>query len=247
MRYSELSESGYAFKLVELPIANIPHGIQGGTDEQRAQWEADGKPKAPTLGMRIIGPGEDIGIDALAKAYAKTQGVEKYDDVDPICVKARMVYTLATACVDPESDPRAPLLFFGDTVEQAAATLRNDPKHVLTFDTVVYLHEVYSCWRDKINPQANTIADLQLQEVTFKAAESADFLSYFRPGMLLNYAHTLAVLCVNSPELTGIISTISSRAASELERKQQKPSAPAKSASRKSKAKSKPPVKARRR
>jgi hypothetical protein len=215
MRYSELSESGYAIKRVTLPIANIPHGVQGGTDEQRAQWEADGKPTAPTLGMRILSPGEDIEVDHLAELSAKKQGVEKYDDVHPICVKERMVYTLATACVDPDTGSRAPLLFFGDTVEQAAATLRNDPKHVLTFDTVVYLHEIYEIWRDKINPQAGSIADYNLAEIHKKAAEDADFLAYLRPGMRLSYTHILAVQHLALLELTSTDTAFSRPAPTE--------------------------------
>ena len=224
MRYEAMVASGYAIRKIPLPIVNVPHGVQQGTDEQRKQWEADGKPEAPVCGMRVLSPGEDIEVDRLAEAFAKTQGVEKYDDVHPICVKARMVYTLATACVDPDTDSHAPLLFFGDTVEQAARTLFSDPKRVLTPDTVVYLHEVYEIWKDAVNPQANTIADYQLAEMARKAADDADFLALLRPGLRLKFTHILATLCANLPELSFGLSCLSNNGVANSPKTPSKPS-----------------------
>lgn len=210
MRYDQMIAQGHAIKKIPLPIVNIPHGIQAGTPEQLAQWEADGKPVAPIVGIRVIGPGEDVEIDRLADASSRALGVPTYNDTHPICVKERMIYTMATACVDPDSDPRAPLLFFGDTVEQAAAILRDDPKKILTFDTVVYLHEVYEIWKSQTNPQANTVEDHKLEEMAMKAADDADFLALLSPGLRLRFTHILAVLCVQSPELKAMFSLLSS-------------------------------------
>ena len=212
MRYSsdKIPASGWAFERVVVPLANLPHGLQQGTDEQRAQAFRDSVSTAPVCGIRALTDGEEDTCHRLAEAYARSQGVEKYDDVHPICVKALRVYQLATACVDPDSDPRAPLLFFGDTIEEAAETLRNDPKRNITGDTVAYLHERFEMWRDKVNPQANTLQDFRLAEAAEKAADDADFLAYMRPGLRLKFTHTLAALLVASPAWNSISSTLSS-------------------------------------
>ena len=169
------------------------------------------------VGLRVLEPGLDDEVDRLAEAYSKSQGVEKYDDVHPICVKARMVYTLALACVDPSSDPRRPIPFFCDepysadnhTVERAAEIIRtgivSTPEGELrigmTPDIVVYLNEQYEVYRDEVHPQALTLKDSELAEATRKAAESADFLLSLRPGMRLRLQHFMASLAVAALEI----------------------------------------------
>jgi hypothetical protein len=195
-RYSSTTPSGFAWKRVEVPLANVPHGIQKGTPEQRAQWEKDGCPKPQICGIRYLLPDENMEVDARAAELAATKGVKEYTDTHPICVESRMICTLAMACVDPDSDPHKPVLFFGDTVEEAIDTLRRDKNRAITPDTIVYLHERYEMWRDKINPQANTIADYELQEIAKKSADDADFLANLRPGMRLRFTATLAALAL---------------------------------------------------
>lgn len=210
MRYGDVPVSGWAIERVTVPLANLPHGLQDGTEEQRAQAATDGLKSAPTCGIRVLLDGEEDNCHRLAEAYSKQQGVEQYDDVHPICVKALRVYLLATACIDPDGDPCAPLLFFGDTVEQAAEVLRNDPKRNITADTVAYLFERYEIWKDKINPQANTLHDFRLAEAAEKTADNADFLVSMRPGLRLKFTHTLAALLVASPAWNSIASGLSS-------------------------------------
>lgn len=198
-RYSEAKPSGFAFHLVEIPLANSPFGLQKGTPEQELQRQKDGgTPKKLIAGVRVFLNGEDIEVDRLAAAYSAAHGVSTYDDVHPICVKARMTYTVAAAYCDHTSDPVNPTLFFGDTIEEAAGVLFNDEKRNITPDTIAYLHEQYEVWRDKVHPQANTIADYELQTACKGTAENADFLLRMRPGLRLRFTHTLAVLCLNS-------------------------------------------------
>jgi hypothetical protein len=195
-RYSSQTASGYAWERVTVPVANVPHGVQKGTPEQRAQWEKDGSPKPQICGIRCLSPDEDMEVDARAAELALEKGVKEYTDTNPICVNARMICTLAMACVDPDSDPHKPVLFFGDTVDEAIDVLRKDPKRSITPDTIAYLHERYEMWRDKINPQANTIADHQLQEIARKSADDADFLAKLRPGLRLKFTASLAALAL---------------------------------------------------
>lgn len=192
-RYSDIKPSGYAWKELELPLANVPHGLQKGTPEQRAQWEKDGKPKPLRVGIRALSPEEDLLAHEYASAYSAKHGVDEFVETNPICVLALQHYTLAMACVDPASDPYRPLLFFGDSVEEAADNLRCDPKHCITPDTVAYLYERYQVWRDQINPQALSLGDLSLHAAAEKAADDADFLLALRPGALLTFTATLAV------------------------------------------------------
>lgn len=206
-RYEDLPDSGFAWQIVDVPIANLPHGIQKGTPEQAAQAAADGlPPKLPQCGIRALSPGEDIEAHRLAAAFSKTQGVD-YNETHPVCVNSLMVYTLAMACVDPDSDRRKPVLFFGDSPELAAQTLRDDPKHLITLDTVVYLHERYLIWKDKINPQANTIADYEMQDILQRSANDLDFLASLTPGLRLKLLHTTGVLLVTSPGWTELASS----------------------------------------
>jgi hypothetical protein len=165
------------------------------------------------VGIRALGPGEDDEVDRLAESYSIKQGVAEYNDTHPICVKARMVYTLAKACVDPDSDPCRPLPFFCDdpfsadthTLERSAEIIRTGevatPNGIvrigMTPDVVVCLHEQYEVLKDEIHPQALTIKDAELAELCRKAAESDDFLFSLRPGLrvrLLRFTAPLALV-----------------------------------------------------
>lgn len=229
-RYEDLPDSGFAWQIVDVPIANLPHGIQKGTPEQAAQAAADGlPPKLPQCGIRALSPGEDIEAHRLAAAFSKTQGVD-YNETHPVCVNSLMVYTLAMACVDPDSDRRKPVLFFGDSPELAAQTLRDDPKHLITLDTVVYLHERYLIWKDKINPQANTIADYEMQSILEKSADDLDFLASLTPGLRLKLLHTTGVLLVTSPGWTELASSFARNDATKSCEKPTRPGKPNKKA-----------------
>lgn len=235
-RYRDLKQQGWSWKLVELPLVNKSHGIQQGTPEQAAQWEADGKPESPVLGIRALGPEEDLFTHEWAAAYSKEHGVAEYDERNPVCLLAHRHYTLAMACVDPESDPRRPLLFFGDNPEEAAETLRKDPKHAITPDIVDYLYEQYEVWKDKVNPQALSLGDMSLSAAAEKAAENADFLTYFRPGALVTFTACMAVQYTSLlAERSGITSGCSSAPKTKKPSSARKPAAKTSRSSKKSK------------
>jgi hypothetical protein len=210
-RFSQLALGTAAIKSVEFPRINVPYGVQRDSAEQKLARERDGTAEAKPVmvGLRALLPEEDDEVDRLAELYSKSKGVEKYDDVHPICVKARMVYTLALACVDPESDPCRPLPFFcdepyvadNDTIEKRAAMIRGPG---MTPDIIVFLHEHWLVWQDQINPQALTVADSELAELARKAAESGDFLLTLRPGLRLRLLHFMAALAVVALEVSGM-------------------------------------------
>jgi hypothetical protein len=209
-RYKDLLQSGYSWDTVVVPLANVPHGLQKGTPEQRAQWERDGKPEPSKCGIRCLSPDEDVQVYVCAAAFAKERGVPEFVDTHPVCVKAVQHYTLALACVDLDSpDPCRPILFFGESIEDAAETLRKDPKRCITPDVVDYLFERYQIWKDKINPQALSLADMSVASLAEQAAEQADFLAYLRPGALITFTHSLAVQYVTLAAQTFGASTTS--------------------------------------
>jgi hypothetical protein len=201
MRFNSLPEhllTGFrALKIIELPLTTQPHGIQADTPEQVAA--RDGKePVKVMVGLRALTPGERSEVLSAAYAYAISRGATGDIENSAVYQQSLAVYTAAMACVDHDSDRRAPILFFGDTLEQAADTIRRSP--LMTDDTVVYLRERQEAFQDEVNPQALTVKDSELFELAQQAAKSADFLHYFRPAMLIRFTQTLAVLLLNSLE-----------------------------------------------
>lgn len=201
MRFNSLPEhllTGFrALKIIELPLTTQPHGIQADTPEQVAARDGE-KPVKIMVGLRALTP-EERG-DVLAAAYARSVSKGATGDVESSAIYNQhlAVYLCAMACVDPDSDRRAPILFFGDTLEQAADTIRRSP--LLTDDTVVYLRERQEAFQDEINPQALTFKDDELYDLTKRAAGDRDFLYCMRPGNLVKFSHFLAVLLLNSLE-----------------------------------------------
>jgi hypothetical protein len=184
--------------VIDLPLANVPYGVQVGTPEQTRERERN--PEAyPRLkvGVRALLPFEREKVLELAGARAKAKGGTA-EEANPLYRHAMAIYTVAVACVDPETLSGDAPLFFGDTIEEAAEKLRTS-RHI-TDDIVLFLREQQEIWQDQINPQALTIADNELWSVAQKAAESEDFLHYFRPGMLARLAHLLAGLLLNAHE-----------------------------------------------
>lgn len=201
MRFSQLPASitqGFrALKIIELPIASQPHGMQPDTPEQKAA-RGDNEIVRPMVGLRALTPGERSDVLSAAFAYAISKNASGKVEESAVYNQALAVYTVAQACVDPDSDRCKPFLFFGDNLEHAADTIRNSP--LMTDDIVLYLRERQECWQDEVHPQALTIRDNELYEIAKKAADDADFLFRMRLGTLVNYALTLGALCVSLAE-----------------------------------------------
>jgi len=201
MRFNQIPEhltSGFrALKIIELPLTTQPHGIQADTPEQQ---EARGgtEPVKVMVGLRALTPGERADVLASAHAYAVRKGASGDVEQGAGYSQALAVYTVAAATIDPDSDRRRPLLFFGDTLEDAANTIRSSP--LMTDDIVLYLRERQESWQDEVNPQALTVKDSELYDIARKAAESADFLHFMRPALLIALTRTLASLLLTSLE-----------------------------------------------
>ena len=202
MRFNSLPEhllTGFrALKIIELPLTTQPYGVQPDTPEQVAARDGN-EPVKVMVGVRALTPEERGDVLSAAYAHAVSKGASG-DDVERSAVYAQSlaVYTVAMACVDPDSDRRAPLLFFGDSLEEAAKAIRKSP--LMTDDIVLYLRERQECWQDEVNPQALTIRDSELYETAKKSVEDADFLAKWRIGTVLSFARCMAALALSSLE-----------------------------------------------
>lgn len=225
MRFSGLPAqllNGFrAIKVIELPLTTQPHGIQTDTPEQVAARNGE-EPVKVMVGIRALTPGERESVLAAAYARAVSKGASGEVEASAAYAHAMSIYVTAAACIDPDSDHTKPLLFFGDTLEQAAETIRSSP--LMTDDIVLYLREQQESWQDRIHPQALTVKDSDLYELAEKAAKSADFLEFLRPGMLVQFTHTLAGLLMSSlAESSGSITTSTPDTASSNEKPKKKP------------------------
>lgn len=196
-RFAQISQGFRAIKVIELPITTAPHGEQRDTPEQASA--RDGAPAAlPIVGVRALMPGEREDVLCAAQARAVKRGITTDLETSPVYNQALAVYTVAMACVDPDSDRRAPVLYFGDTLEDAAEAIRTSP--LLTDDIVLYLRERQECWQDEIHPQALSVKDSEMLDFAQRAVADADFLSKFRLGTLVNSTRFMAALWLSSLE-----------------------------------------------
>lgn len=193
-RFCELIEGTRAVKIIDMPLANVPHGLQKGTAEQARERDLNPEAYKPLkVGFRALLPFERERVLQLASVRAKEKGGEATEG-NPLFRHALAVYTVAAAAVDSDPPPgEEPKLFFGDTIEQAAEKIRTS-KH-LTDDIVFFLREQQEAWQDEINPQALTLASDEMFEATKRAADEesgVDFLRLMRGGMLLRFTQLLA-------------------------------------------------------
>jgi hypothetical protein len=199
MRFSELpahfTQGFRAIKLIELPLANQSHGIQVDTPEQIAARDGN-EPIRVMVGLRALTP-EERG-DVLSAAFARSVSKGSTGEIEQSAIYQQnlAIYTVAAAAIDPDSDRRSLRLFFGENLENAADTIRKSP--LMTDDILVYLRERQESFQDEINPQALSIKDNELYDITKRAAASEDFLWCMRPGMLVKFSHSLAVLLLSS-------------------------------------------------
>jgi hypothetical protein len=198
-RFCDIEDGTRAIKVIDLPLANVPHCLQTGTEEQAKERELNPNAyRVIKVGVRALLACEREKVLELATARAKSKGGEPTSG-NGLFDHALAIYTTAAAYVDPDTPPgQDAKLFFGDTIEGAAEKLRTS-RHI-TDDIVFYLREQQEIWQDQINPQALTLAADQLWEATQKAADEkghADFLRLMRPGTLLRFTHILAAQCVN--------------------------------------------------
>lgn len=201
MRYSDmpahLTQGFRALKVIELPLATQPHGIQKDTPEQ-VEARGDSPVEKIMVGIRALNPEERSEVLSLAYSRAVSKGATGDVEKSAAYQLELAVATVGIAAVDPSSDRRRPILFFGDTLAEAVETIRKSP--LMTDDIVLYLRERQEAFQDEVSPQALTVRDNELYDIAKKAVDDEDFLHFFRPGLLVKFSRTMAALVLSSLE-----------------------------------------------
>lgn len=154
---------------------------------------------APEIGLRVLLPAEQDLAYERALAFARKRGCEKADNTDPSYNLGLSVYMLALSGVDPDSDPRAPEPFFGESGDVESAVHAILHCEHLTRDGIIYLAEAQELWQNAASPQAMKLGPKRLWELVGELAASEDpkvWLS-LEPATRWIFARTMAVQLVS--------------------------------------------------
>jgi len=193
-----------AIRRVECPIVNVPGPLQADQPEMAQQRAANTAAAQPGQAPPVAPPTVEVGLRVLTgeetsfvyeKAWAEAQrkGCPKPDETDPVYALALSVWTLAVACVDPDSEPAKPELFFGSTPAEAAAAIYASPH--LGRDGIAYLCEQHEVWQDLCHPQAKNAGFGQIWErVTEALTDDPRFFLQMRPALRWSFVRFMASL-----------------------------------------------------
>jgi len=208
MRYRDIVEGTRAIKVIDLPLVNVPCSLLPDIPELAEQRQKDalaaakkGGPEVPSsikVGLRVLTGDEFLEIEELARKMTESRGAKAVDG-DVIYHLAQSVFTVALACVDPDSDPADPTPLFGEKgkPETAAKQLLASPH--IGRDGIVYLAEQHEHWQDMCNPQALKVSADRLWQLVGEVAASNDASPFLllRPGMRVSFTRFMAALLVS--------------------------------------------------
>ena len=179
--FSNIVKGKRARKTIELPLVGTK------LDPKTGEWVGD----TIKLDIRILTGTEQIAALERAMATAKSKGVDKPEDGDPIYDLALVSETLALACIDSDSPESAPVPFFSSATE-----ILESP--ILTKDHLAFLSESLLSWQDDCSPRLfsaskddSAIAAARLAKANLPEAQR--FLLRMQPGMLVSFVHFMAV------------------------------------------------------
>jgi len=213
-RFSDVAAGVRAIHRVTLPLVNVPCQLLPDLPELAAQREKDaaaaasrGEPVVPAtveVGLRVLTGSEVLLIESLARKMAESQGCKAFEETDSIYNMAKSLYTIAVACVDPDSDPRAPIPFFGTKGDTPKASAESGVQAILDSehigrDGIVFLAEQHEHWQDLCNPSALKMSPERMWALVGEVAASNDASPFLllRPGMRWSFARFMAVLLVS--------------------------------------------------
>lgn len=207
-RLKDFTAGTRAVKRVRFPLVNVPCSLlpdipelaeQRAKDASSSPSDAPGKVPEPEIGLRVLLPEEQALAYEKALAFAKRRGSDKADTQDPNYNLGLSVYTLALAAVDPDSDPRNPVPFFGEPgdVESAAHAILSTPH--LTRDGIIYLAEAQELWQSMCSPQALRIGAHKMWEMVGEVAASNDVSPFLllQPAMRWSFVRFMAIQLVS--------------------------------------------------
>jgi hypothetical protein len=179
--FSQLAKGKRARKGISFPLL-APQAAEGeGARERELQVD-----------VIVLSGLEDAEVMAKARAFAKERGVDDPKDGNPIYDLALWAFTLAVACVDPESPETEPRPFFDGGADQIMGS------NLLGRDTIAYLYEHQQQWQDEVSPRARTIGAEALLAHVVAVAASEDPTPFFRlaPALRWTLHRSMAALLV---------------------------------------------------
>lgn len=218
IRFKDVASGSRAIKRVTCPLVNVPCHLlpdipelaeQRARDAKKAELAGSAPPAASGsifVGLRVLTGGEILEIyDKAAQVAVSRQ--HKPDDSSPIYNLAVGVYTLAAACVAPDSDPARPVPFFGDSSEPGAGVenwqsaydeIMASPH--LGRDGILYLVEQQEAWQDVCNPQALKIGADRMWDLAGEVAADDTGRPFFamRPAMRWSFTRFMALQLLSS-------------------------------------------------
>lgn len=146
-----------------------------------------------SLDLRPLREDEHIDVLSSALAFAKKKGLEKPEDGDPIYERAKMVHTLAIACIDSDSPKDAPTAYFDGGVEQILAS------EIMTPEVIGYLYLQQQMLQDEVSPLNADMSPAEFMAAALSTAKgNYSFFVNSRPGIQWSFMRTLAKLHVDS-------------------------------------------------
>lgn len=206
-QFTNILKGTRAIKRVTCPVVNVSANATADSPEAPLQFEC---------GVRVLTGAEHEDVYAKALARTKRLGGEDRDD-SHLYNLSLQVYTIASAYVDPDSDPESPKLYFGDNIEDAAEKILKS--ELLSRDTLAYLAEVQESWQEQCNPQTAPSRDEMLRCIE-EGAKDASFFLLLRPGARQICMLTMAQMLV---DLLKDKSSASSPSKAEQEKRSSEP------------------------
>lgn len=185
MKFSELEKGTRAIKVVSFRLGNAPlvEGHKPGDPIPEDEF-------AVRVGLRIMTGEELARVYKEARAAAFAAGCKEWLDSDPVCRLYDQAYTIAVACVDPDSQGQSEP-FFDRGVQQVLSS----PE--LGADNIAYLFEQHRLWEDEANLRVDGLTLSQIWDLMAKEAARSENaispLARLRPGALKIYTRTTAV------------------------------------------------------
>jgi len=228
-KLDDIAAGTRAIKRIDLPLVNVPCSLLPDVPELMEQRKKDaeaaasrGAPVVPAtveVGLRVLTGAETLLIERLTNKLAEAEGCKAFEETDAIFNMAKSLYTCAISCVDPDSDPKDPDLFFsppGTVVRASKAGAYADAKAQITFadqcatailasdhigrDGIIYLAEQQEFWQDLCNPASLKMSEEQLWSLVGEVATEADPKTFLglRLGLRWIFTRSMAALLMSS-------------------------------------------------
>jgi hypothetical protein len=197
LKAKNVVEGTRAIKRIVLPLVNSPGPLLTDQPELADQRARDGHPERieVVVGIRALTPIESDEVDVGANEYAAERNVPESmrNGLNPTYSLGFNLHVLARACVDPDSDPKNPVPFFGAPGDITGAIERILKSTHLSRDSIIYLAQHQESWQDQVSPQVTTMSPEKMWELMEEVAASTDLgpFLHLRLGMLQRFTQFL--------------------------------------------------------